>query len=292
MRQIGVVANVELATRFADYLRANGVDCTVDQTPNGNLIWVHEDDLVANAKSQLPHFLANPDDERYRAAAQQARERARQSAARLVAARKQTINLADRWNRTVARTAPMTMLLIGASVVVAFLLGLPPKMELGKWLLISTNSTMRQIAHGEVWRLITPIFLHFSPTHLIFNMLNLWFFGQMIEARIGSLRLTLLVIATAVISNMAQFIAVSPVFGGMSGVVYGLFGYIWVKSRLDPDSGFWMSQNTVVMMIVWHILCMAGVIPNVANWCHGGGLVAGVSIAFAEITLKPLLRRR
>lgn len=292
MRQVGVIGNIGLANRFADYLRANGIDCTVDQTPNGGMIWVHDDDRVAEAKSQLPDFLANPEEERYLAAAHQVMNRARQSAARLAAARKQTIYVSDRWNRSAAQTAPITVLLIALSVVTALSAGLPPNMDLIKWMFISTNLTLRQVTQGEVWRLVTPIFIHFSPMHLIFNMLNFWYLGQMIEARIGSWRYLGIILATAIAPNVAQFLAGGPIFGGMSGVVYGLFGYIWVKAKMDPESGFWMPQSTVTIMGVWYILCVFGIIPNVANWCHGVGLAMGVAIAFTEVTLKPILRRK
>lgn len=292
MRQVGVIPNSELANRFAEYLRATGIACTVDRTENGSIVWVHDDDMVANAKAELPNFLANPNDERYRAAMQQATDRARIAIAERAASRGKTIYVADRWNRPIYQIAPLTIVLVAISVVLSLMMGFPPKIAYLRWLLISTDGTMRQIMSGEVWRLVSPIFLHFSQAHLIFNMLNLWYFGRDIESRIGTFRYLIIVLVTAIFSNMAQFIAVDPVFGGMSGVVYGLFGYIWVKSKMDPESGFWLPQSTVVIMLLWHVACVAGIIQNVANWCHGGGLVAGVTIAFVGVMLKPVLRRK
>jgi GlpG protein len=79
----------------------------------------------------------------------------------------------------------------------------------------------------------------------------------------------------AVTSNVAQYMTGSLRFGGMSGVVYGLFGYIWMKSRYQPGSGFYMPPNTVILMLGWFVLCTTGWIGPVANAAHGVGLVVG-----------------
>lgn len=64
-----------------------------------------------------------------------------------------------------------------------------------------------QIKSGEVWRLVTPAFLHFGPLHLIFNMMWLWTLGGILETFLRRLRFVLLVIIIAVISNLAQALA-------------------------------------------------------------------------------------
>ena len=67
-----------------------------------------------------------------------------------------------------------------------------------------------------------------------------------------------------------------PTGGGLSGVLYGLFGYIWAKSSLDKFSGLGVSQGTVSILVVWLLLCFTGLVGPVANLAHLGGLVAGV----------------
>jgi GlpG protein len=79
-------------------------------------------------------------------------------------------------------------------------------------------------------------------------------------------------------------------FGGMSGVLYGLFGFAWMKSRFDPQSGFYISPSTVTWLMGWYVLCMLGVFGGVANWAHGFGLFSGVLFAIASFGLKPLRR--
>src|SRR5438270_379342 len=91
----------------------------------------------------------------------------------------------------------------------------------------------------ELWRVVTPAFIHFSEFHILFNMLWLFSLGGQLELRYGSARLVVLVLLMAVPSNLCQYFfstiviegwkpvvtQSSPLFGGMSGVVFGLFGF-------------------------------------------------------------------
>lgn len=159
---------------------------------------------------------------------------------------------------------------------------------------------LASVKQGEVWRLITPIFLHLGIMHLVFNMYMFYIFGRQIEFIKGTAFLGLLIVLTAAFSNVAQ--ATFPVeigqmelplglqgswrFGGMSGVVYGLFGYIWMRSRHDPASGFFMPQTTVVILVVWLFICLLPTM-NVANIAHFAGLMSGVVLGYL-----PVLRGR
>lgn len=60
-----------------------------------------------------------------------------------------------------------------------------------------------QIIGGQVWRLVTPAFLHFGAVHLIFNMMWLWTLGSMLETYLRKVKFVLLFVAIAVISNIA-----------------------------------------------------------------------------------------
>jgi GlpG protein len=134
----------------------------------------------------------------------------------------------------------------------------------------------------QFWRLITPIFLHFGWIHLIFNVTNLHAFGLMIEARKGSLFLLVMVVFIACTSNVAQlYWSHSFLFGGMSGVLYGLFGYVWIKGRRDPlFCDVRLSPGLVAMMMGWLVACWTGFLGPIANTAHLAGLVMGVVLAF------------
>ena len=151
-------------------------------------------------------------------------------------------------------------------------------------LIASPGSTgFSDILGGEVWRLITPIFLHFGVLHLLFNMMWLWDLGRAIEHLKGRTFLAAFVAVTGVASNVAQYaIAQSPYFGGMSGVVYALLGYVWMQGRFNPAFGIALHQSTVIMMLVWYVLCWTGMLGPIANWAHTVGLLIGVAWGYLD----------
>ncbi len=149
------------------------------------------------------------------------------------------------------------------------------------------------LSSGQWWRLITPIFLHFGWMHLVFNLMWTWVLGEVIERQQGSLRLLLLVLFAALVSNSAQFlINGSSQFGGLSGVVYAYLGYTWLWDRRHPQAQLGLTPGLVLFMLIWMLFGMtpwsASVGINMANEAHLGGLLAGM--AFALLPWKTLKR--
>jgi GlpG protein len=98
----------------------------------------------------------------------------------------------------------------------------------------------------------------------------------MIEGLHGQVRFALIVLGIAGLSNMAQFVQTGwPIFGGMSGVNYGLFGYIWLRGKYDPSSGLYLTPQDKMLMLVWFVICFTNLVGPVANTAHAVGLVAG-----------------
>ena len=304
MRQIGSISNQGEAERFADFLRAEGYACSIDSGTDGYRVWVQDDDHVPAAKQELPRFLAEPDHERYRDASRRARERLNADRLRRKSSREQIVNVSEKWDRPAYETAPMTYALVAMTIFVAILTGLDPKFtdpRINRFF-FSTDGSFQPILNGEYWRIFTPMFLHFNMIHIVFNMLMTYQLGVEIEKRRGSIKFLGIVLVIAGLSNAAQFWFSgqmfhghwigNPHFGGMSGVAYGLFGYSWIKGRLDESSGFDVPQQMVTMMLIWYFLCVFEVIPHVANWCHGVGLATGVMLAAIGTWIQPLLRRK
>ncbi len=149
------------------------------------------------------------------------------------------------------------------------------------------------MAEGQVWRLFTPALLHLSMLHLIFNMLWLWEFGRRIEQLDGKLRILLIIVASAVASNLGQYYSGSVLFGGMSGVIYALLGYMVVFDRFTQEARYQLPTGIVVFMLVWLVLGYTQFteiigLGKIANAAHTVGLISGVLLALLSALLfKP-----
>jgi GlpG protein len=128
---------------------------------------------------------------------------------------------------------------------------------------------------SQPWRLFTPMLLHFSALHIIFNLLWWSDLGRMIERFQSGLQLAWLTLVVAAISNLAQFLDTGANFGGLSGVVYGLLGYLWLYGRTNPAAGYQLRKEIVILMLVWLVICYVGLAGFVANTAHLAGLISG-----------------
>jgi GlpG protein len=306
MRAIGHLPDGAAARRFSDYLLVQRIPNQVEPEEDGRwTLWIHEDDHLAQAQTLLGEFLAQPGDARYRAAVPSARELREKEQAEEKAWRKRFIDHRSLWRGGPVRVGWLTALLAGVCIAVA-LVGQAqgPDSPLLNALRITGYSTgermiyylpgLPEVRSGQVWRLVTPVFLHFGVLHLLFNVLWLLDLGGMLETRQSSLRLAIKVGLLAAVSNLAQYFfggpgfgVGGPAFGGMSGVVYGLFGYIWLRGKLDPRCGLFIDSNTAVFMVIWFFVCISGLVGPIANMAHGAGLGLGLLWGFLAAKLNP-----
>lgn len=158
------------------------------------------------------------------------------------------------------------------------------------------GDVLSDIKKGEVWRLFTPMFLHFGVLHIAFNLYWLWTLGALLEIRYRSGRFLLLVLVLAFVSNVPQALFSGSNFGGMSGVNYGLFGFMWFNQKYHPTPSFRIDTQTIFIMVGWLVICFLGAAGNnIANWAHGFGFLGGASISFAIAMMAggaKLIRRR
>ena len=139
--------------------------------------------------------------------------------------------------------------------------------------------------NNEWWRLITPMFIHFSLTHLVFNCLWIYVLGSKIEQIDGHITFINLVIFSSIISNLAQhFFGESALFGGLSGVIYGLLGYCMIIEIDTKQERYDLPPALYLFMLIWLILGFLGILNlfgfgNVANYAHLGGLISGIIFA-------------
>lgn len=136
-----------------------------------------------------------------------------------------------------------------------------------------------EILHGQLWRLITPIFIHLSILHILFNML--WFkdLGYLIEFKFGKKDLLTLIGISGVLSNLLQYCISGPQFGGMSGVLYAMLGYVWVYKNIHTEFDYALPARDITIMVGWLLLCLTGFLGPIANGAHAGGLFVGMLYA-------------
>ncbi len=134
------------------------------------------------------------------------------------------------------------------------------------------------INQGEYWRLLTPAFIHFGFLHIIFNLMWWRDLGNILEYTKGRLFIAIFLIVTGVGSNVLQASFTGANFGGLSGVVYALLGYLWIYKKINNKAKFSLPKSDITLMVGWFFLCMIpGLFPfGVANYAHGGGLVSGM----------------
>jgi GlpG protein len=155
------------------------------------------------------------------------------------------------------------------------------------------SSISSSIDNAEYWRFVTPIFLHFGHFHLIFNALLFWILGEKIEYFLGSPRLFVYITLIAISSNIAQYLlGVAALFGGLSGVVYGLLGFIWIRQKISPTSVLTVPQGLAAFMFIWLILGISGIVDffmdaSIANAAHAMGLIGGVILGVFDGRDRP-----
>ena len=303
MRQIGTLDSERRASRFIDFLKTQEIAAQTEQDGSNWLIWVKDENQVEAARNELADFQSNPDAEQYRDVSRVAKELRETEIRKRVKIKKNFQQVRTQWSGPLQKRAPVTFGLIVICVGVALLGGSFAGPTLAKQLLKFTafgdNSAgaFGDILQGQIWRLVTPIFLHApwfgaqglslsGALHIIFNLYWLRFLGSQIESKIGSQRFLLLVLAAAVIPNVMQALLTGPNFVGISGVVYGLFGYILVRKR----DGYVLDQFVTILLFVFLVLDFtgSGMFNNVAVWAHAGGLGTGALVGY----LPQLIRNR
>lgn len=305
MRQLGTLPDAPSARTLADYLLSQSIDTRLEESAGSWTVWVCDEDKLPRAREEFQAFLRDPSGERFHQAAKEGQKR-----------RVEENRAAELARRPRAAPRPalpqrrLLIVLVAASIVVTWMYESPrEKGPICKYFFITEVTVtghpvhryegLPEVEYGQVWRLVTPSFIHMSFWHLLFNMLWMIALGGQLEPRYGTWRFGLLVVLMAVLSNLCQYYFATlkldngqlvreswPLFGGMSGVVFGLFGFIWMKTVYEQGCGLYISPGNIVLMLFWLVLCMSGLIDKwigpVANTAHVVGLVVGMLSGYAS----------
>jgi GlpG protein len=307
MRQLTRYDVEDQARVLGDALVADGIESRVEPASEGGfVVWVHDERDVSRAREILAEYTADAAAPRFAEATSRAREIRREREKAASKDRGKTVRLRERWEaQRSTGIGPATLVMIVACIGVAIFLevyegdSVRSALSFASYRVVGQGtraliqwSGIEDILSGEVWRLVTPMFLHYGFLHLFFNCWWLKDLGSMVERLQSTLFFLVFAILCAAFSNSLQyFFAGHPQFGGMSGVNYGLFGLIWVRSRLDPASGYAIAPMTVGWMMIWFVVCWTGILGPVANWAHTGGLVFGAILGLLIAKGPSWLRR-
>ncbi len=291
LRKVGSLENSEKADIFRWYLVSQGVDTQVEGIEENSCdIWIIHDRDWQKSRTFLSQFLSAPDPGVYQKHATEGRKQWKKK----VSPTKTPVEVKARTQLFHHAASPRqpnaTYALIACSAIYFLLNFLDRDRWLFRHLMISENflassfgiRSFREISHGQIWRLVTPIFIHSDFFHIAFNMIWLYQFGRVIEGHIRTLPFLLLVFAIAAPSNLAFYLVAGPFFGGMSGVVYGLFFFSWAYDRFSPSSPFRLDPYLFKFFLVYYVLCwlLSAFGFHIANTIHGVGALTGLVIGY------------
>ncbi len=270
------LSNPRAGQAFIDYMAYRGIRVSMQKEEETFTLYLHDQKDLVEAQAELKAFLQNPTSEKYLSASWSMAE-TRTAKFRYP---KQAF-----FANLLKQGGPVTFLILIACLAVFAELQLGDKEQIFTWLHFPADSEQYQ----QWWRIFTPAFMHFSATHIVFNLLWWWVLGGQIEKRVGSLKLLAIFVLSAWGSGFAQAWFEGINFGGLSGVVYALMGYLFVMKSLAPSKRLDIDNTYVGFMLVWMML---GFIEPfgmaIANLAHLFGLIFGALIGFTDAKLtKP-----
>jgi membrane associated rhomboid family serine protease len=139
------------------------------------------------------------------------------------------------------------------------------------------------VRRGQLWLLITSALPHSGFMHVVFNIYWLWIFGTTVERVFGQARTLGLILFLAYGSGAMEY-AFFAGGVGLSGVGYGLFGFLWVLSRRDARLSGVLDVRTIRFFVGWFLACIVLTVLDVfpvANVAHGAGAFLGALAGFA-----------
>ena len=305
MRKIARIDDNENRRLFTQYLFFHGIESHVDE--NNPDVWVIKDDQKEKAKNCFQHFTevyleGSFGSEQFL----KLTEEAALGLKKMSSSEKEEREKEKKWKAIDFRKKALgqsgfqifsgTGILIAFSAVI-FLLSLGPAREsLYRLLLISQIPAfnpfsvpfLHEVRSGEVWRLLSPVFLHHDFFHIIFNMMWLYQLGTIIEKKEQTFFFLVLVILIGVFSNLAFYFVSGPRFGGMSGVIYGFLAYLWAYKKIAPMSDYFLDEGLVRFFVFWYVFCWFLTVFGfgVANTVHGVGALSGGLLGFLRAYQK------
>ena len=261
---------------LANYLTSQHINANVVQHEKEFVVVLDNNEHVDRAKVIAEDFIANPTNPKYQQAAWDSGKNVQ------LAPSGSGFSLSKIISDAVKAPFTSVVFVLCAAVYLLSLFGLFA--PIAQHLLMQPFSVLSQ--NHEWWRLLGPAFIHFSALHIIFNLLWWGMLGAKIERTLGISMQLIVFLISATISNAAQALFSDPVqgnlflFGGLSGVVYAVMGFVWWLGWLRPSWGLSLPNSIVGFMLVWLVIGYADILwVSMANAAHTAGLISGCLLA-------------
>jgi len=273
-----------IALLFANYLLTLNIEAEVVTEPinkeiatskQGHVVYCQQD-KIAQARLEFEQFIKTPFDQKYQQAAWQH--------GKTVSINHNDLTLLASFKENFFSHAGIVTLIVFALCWLVFLgSNLGWAQSLFNLLQFYPQLTVDAFL-AEPWRILGPAFFHFSWLHIVFNTMWWWQLGGSIEKALGNGILINLLLISAIFSNLGQFFVSGANFGGLSGVVYALVGFVWWYGYLAPEKGLSLSKPIIGFLLFWIVLGFANLLPiNMANTAHLLGLISGCLLAVYSV---------
>lgn len=278
MKRLLTTRDAEKMAQLYAYLQHHGVPVTVAEQGQNLELWLTMSSYHAHAKALIQAFNENPQLAQASLAASQLNEEPPTPPSFLQQMRSQ----AGWFTRAYAAVVVLVFIGMYTSFIEPILSAL----------LFNPND-FEALPWSEPWRFITPAMLHFSVLHIVFNVFWWWYLGGRFERYYGTGWLVLAFCVCAIASNTAQFLESGPYFGGLSGVVYGLFGIATIVGWKNPRHPLFLPNGLIIFMLVWLVLGYTDLLwVNIANTAHTVGLLSGLLVGGTIRGLTHLAQQR
>jgi len=195
------------------------------------------------------------------------------------------------------REIPVTVALIAGNLLVALAVFLRWGTTSDLGALIQAGANVKAaVAHGELWRLVSYMFLHVGLLHLGINVYGLWVLGRLLEQMVGSLRFFVIYVGSGLAGGVASYLlGGSATSVGASGAVFGLLAAAVVELAVHRKSypRRWSGALLGMLLFLGAANIAIGFLYQVIDQsCHLGGLAGGALLGVALSRKHRFAKRR
>jgi rhomboid protease GluP len=142
------------------------------------------------------------------------------------------------------------------------------------------------VLEGEIWRLVSAVFLHASFDHIIGNCLVLYVLGMAVEHAYGRLQYAAVFLASAITGSLLSFSLSEGPSVGASGAIFGMIGCVIAFFYRFREKIYFREKRLGIVLLFWvaYAVVTGFLTPLIDNWAHIGGLIGG---AGAALILRP-----